>query len=298
MMMKVLSFGFFLSYATVVNAGVVRLTALDVTKSDDIANAIRKATNDGTTKGRVILDGIDGPIDVNGPDSIPINVSNIAIVGQNDPVIVNCGNGFFFYTDDENVVLENIRVIGIGMACDYNCFYGPRATRDVVIRGNFLHCSHVNGVILGDNADDWLVANNKIVTPNGQGLRFYGGNNIVIRDNVIHSVSSGIVLDYFGSIIPRAEYSNVVIKSNRIFANDNGIEVGTSTETTILKNDICVVHFFGVYFAAQDSKNSRVEFNRVFTGYGDEGVVLGAVPKDNASRIRNNEFAIQACDVP
>ena len=278
---------------SVVEADVVRLTAMDVNKSMDIEEAILEATNDGTTSGRVILDGKDGPIDVKGPDSIKVQVSNIAIVGENDPLIINCGNGFFFYTDDEDKILKNIEVIGIGMICDYNCFYGPSATKDVVIRDNFLHCSHVSAILLENTADDWIVANNKIVAPNpnGQGMRFHGGSSIMIRDNDIQGISSAIELAYRD----RVEYSNIVIKANRIFANDYGIEVGTSTETEILKNDICVLNFFGVYFAAQDSKKARVELNRVFTGYGEEGVVLGAVPTDDDSTFRNNEYVIEAC---
>ena len=114
----------------------------------------------------------------------------------------------------------------------------------------------------------------------------------MIRDNVIHGGGTGIDLDYYRG----EKYENVVIKSNRIMARDYGIEIGPTKHVEILRNEICLPQWYGVYFAAQNSQQARVEDNRVFCGSGE--VVLGAVPTDEGSRVRNNVFAIQACGVP
>ena len=226
----------------------ITLTADQLDSADDIEAAIKRATAEGARPGTVILDGRKGSFVFTGDDrSLNIFVSNLTLLGVNQAVIKNCGDGLFF----DNFPLKNILVEGIEFICEGDGVAGSVSFEDVTLFKNIFRAGRT-GIGLGGASSGWLIVDN-VIEAERAGIEINGAISIVIANNHI-SGNNGIILrqcsqsrvegniiqaSYQGVLLDQESWRNLLQRNTILGVSNSGIALGSDvTDNQILANKV------------------------------------------------------------
>lgn len=251
------------------HAGTVTLTSNDVTSAPDIEAAINTATNFGTEKGTVILDGSQGEFVYSGPfpldTSINVFRSNFTLRGINNATIANCDDGLFF--DDfalDDIVIEDMTFHCTGDGIDGA---GLSQRTDVIIRRNVFETG-IFGIIQ-NNAIRWSIMNNTInagTIPAQTAVALFGGRDSSVVNNSL-SAFRGVWLTSESGLHSTGNQ----VTNNRIEALETGVRLeGSASGNTVAANRITLTSpaDTGIFLDSGTSGNKVLGNQAEVTGGG------------------------------
>lgn len=269
----------FLPFQTAAGYGLdnkaVTLTAKQVDGAEDIEAAIQQATQGGTRRGTVTLDGRDGAFVFTGSDrSINLFVSNLTLIGANQAVIQNCNDGLFI----DDFPLKNILVEGIAFFCAGDGLEAAGSFQNVTLRGNMFQAGG-NGIVLAGASSGWLIAGN-VIQAGADGILMNGAQKTVVSANHV----SGAV----GISIAACDQSQV--RQNAIQARQQGVLLGQgATRNIVQANTIIGASPAGIALQAGVSGN-RVLSNRVLCASSASCQAVSAAANEmEMNTIRGNQ---------
>lgn len=253
----------------------VTLTAKQVDGAEDIEAAIQQATQGGTRRGTVTLDGRDGAFVFTGSDrSINIFVSNLTLLGANQAVIQNCDDGLFF----DDFPLKNILVEGIAFLCAVDGLEAVGSFQNVTLRSNMFQAGG-SGIVLAGASSGWLVTGN-VIQAGTDGIALTGVQKMVVSAN---HVSGAVGISMQGCDQSQA-------RQNAIQARQQGVLLGQgATRNIVQANTITSPTQAGIALEPGASGN-RVLSNRVLCAFEAKcQAVRAAASELEMNTIRGNQ---------
>jgi hypothetical protein len=249
-------------------AGDVTLTADDVTSAIDIETAIQVATNSGTERGSVTLDGRAGPFVYTGADrSINLSVSNLVLRGIHDAILANCDDGLFFDggIDASRITIERLAFVCVGNGIREGAPIGLKQ-RILIVDNDFE--AGLNGILLS-RLEKSTILHNTVIVENRAIALGEGSDQSAL---VLNDLQGFRGIDLEGVTRIRAI-------ANTVEAEETGVLVrGVSSRNKIVANTIGVQAFPGISLQPDTFENNVIA-NR--PPGGATGLVIEDLGTDN-----------------
>jgi hypothetical protein len=227
-------------------AGVVTLTADQVTSAIDIETAMHQVTREGQRPGVIILDGRAGPFIYTGPDrTINFFFSNLTLRGINGATLADT-DGIYL----DNVPADDLVIEDLVMNSSSDCVGMVGSHNRVTIRRILCRAA---GMGVGVNTgSDWQITDNTIVS-NNYAIFLIRTKNAAVTCNHL-SGSIGVVMEgarlsaikenafssgWQGVLLNREAYRNLVANNSMIGIQAAGIALEPGVQNnTIRANDV------------------------------------------------------------
>lgn len=264
------------------HADTVTLTRNDVADASDIQWAIYRATHFGTTSGKVVFDGGNGPFASASEDlDIRVPVSNLTLAGIHGATIASCKFGLAFL----DASVRNVLVEGMRFECrsfgDMNIGVVGENVSGVTIRNNVFDIDG-HGVVVRSGSG-WKFQNNVIKATTFDAEPAHAMELLQVSDS---DVSGNSLTAPFGlrlaseTAVPS---SGNRIVGNRVVADWRGLFLDEATQNLVLLNVITLTtDFYGqaILLSGQSSGN-RVQLNRAILIPGDSVNTVVDEGRDN-----------------